>query len=342
MSAPSQEPSEPRIIKKKKGSAGHHGGAWKVAYADFVTAMMALFIVLWIMSQSQSIRQAVAQYFKNPGILAGASGVMETSDIGGKIPTPGHSQELQTPAPVSPDLAQDRNSLEEVKKRLEEVIAQLPELNRLRNQVFFQITDDGLLIELMERENSLFFDVGSANVKPEAQKILSLIATELGGLPNKLTIEGHTDSRPYGSQTYTNWELSADRANAARRLMEAVGLRPEQIFALRGFADRQLRNPQDPLDFQNRRVSIIVMFQRPGTSGVAAMPTVVGAKGRTPHVPGPPPGQSGRKSPLPGPPPAGTGGALEGPEKDLLSQELMGEEVKRQLQPLHPRPRMGW
>jgi chemotaxis protein MotB len=131
------------------------------------------------------------------------------------------------------------------------MIAQLPELQKLKDQVLMEITSEGLRIELLERENSAFFDVGSANLKPETKKVLSLIASELGGLPNKVTVEGHTDSRPYGTQSYTNWELSADRANAARRLIETTGLKPGQILAVRGFADRQLRNTQEPLDFQN-------------------------------------------------------------------------------------------
>ncbi len=260
MSGAHHEPTEPRIVKKKKSHHAGHGGAWKVAYADFVTAMMALFIVLWIMSQSQSIRMNVAQYFKNPGLLPGATGLLETSDVGGEMPIPGHSQELQTPAPIHPDLASDRGALEEVKKRITEVIAQLPELDRLKDQVLLEINSEGLRIELLDQENSHFFDIGSANLKGETQKLLKLIAQELGKLPNHITVEGHTDSRPYGTKNYTNWELSADRANAARRLLEEDGVKPGQITSVRGCADRQLRNRQDPMDVQNRRVTILVMF----------------------------------------------------------------------------------
>jgi chemotaxis protein MotB len=264
MSSAHHEPTEPRIVKKKKAPQATHGGAWKVAYADFVTAMMALFIVLWIMSQSQSIRLNVAQYFKNPGLLPGATGLLETSDMGGKMPTPGHSQELQTPAPIRPEVNRapsDRGSLEEVKKRITEIIAQLPELSRLKNQVALEITDEGLRIELLDQEHSHFFDIGSANLKPETQKLLKLIAQELGKVPNHVTIEGHTDSRPYGGKDYTNWELSADRANAARRVIEEGGVKKNQLTSVRGCADRQLRNQKDPLDVQNRRVSIVVRFQ---------------------------------------------------------------------------------
>jgi chemotaxis protein MotB len=158
-------------------------------------------------------------------------------------------------------LAYEKNTLEDVKKRITEIIAQLPELSRLKDQVVLEITEEGLRIELMDKENSHFFDLGSANLKPETQKLLKLIAQELGKLPNHITVEGHTDSRPYGTKNYTNWELSADRANAARRLMDDNGIRPGQVTSVRGCADRQLRNPADPLDFQNRRVSILVRFQ---------------------------------------------------------------------------------
>lgn len=247
-----------RIIKKKGGHGGHHGGAWKVAYADFVTAMMALFIVLWIMAQSQSIRLNVAQYFKNPGLLPHSQGLMEKSDMGGELPTPGHSQELQRPSPAPADVVDDAKRLEETKKKIEEMIAQMPDLEGLKDQVRFEITDEGLRIELMDRENARFFEVGSANINPPAQKIFGVIAKELGVLPNHLALEGHTDSRPYGKQNYSNWELSSDRANAARRLMDNLGLKPSQIAEVRGYADRRPFNSQDTTDYRNRRVSIIV------------------------------------------------------------------------------------
>ncbi|MEJ5329573.1 MAG: flagellar motor protein MotB [Desulfobaccales bacterium] len=314
MSTPPPESTEPRIVKKKKVGGGHHGGAWKVAYADFVTAMMALFIVLWIMSQSQSIRLAVAQYFKNPGVLPGAVGLMEKSDLGGDMPTPGHSQDLQTPAPVKPEVSQDRNTLEEVKKRIQEVIAQLPELSQLKEQVALEITREGLRIELLERESPTFFDIGSTNLKPEAQKMFAYLAQELGRLPNRITIEGHTDSRPYGTSSYTNWELSTDRAHAVRRLMEGAGLKPSQLLAVRGFADRQLRRPEDPLDYQNRRVSIIVMLQNPADAEL--------------RLEVPPPSAT---------PPPRAGGS-QPPEADgRLSQEL-----KETLKTVQPGTRLGW
>jgi chemotaxis protein MotB len=230
-----------------------------VAYADFVTAMMALFIVLWIMAQSQSIRQNVAQYFKNPGLLPHSQGLMEKSDMGGEMPTPGHSQELQRPSPSPVEVADDQRRFEETKKKIQEMLAQLPELEGLKDLVRLEITKDGLRIELMEREDARFFEVGSTQINPQAKKIFGIIAKELGHLPNHLMVEGHTDSRPYGSsKNYSNWELSSDRANAARRLMDNEGLKTGQVAEVRGYADRRLFNKQDPNDYRNRRVSILV------------------------------------------------------------------------------------
>jgi chemotaxis protein MotB len=340
-----------------------------VAYADFVTAMMALFIVLWIMGQSQAVRQNVAQYFKNPGLLPGASGLMETSDMGGDIPTPGHSQDLQTPSPINPDLATEMGSLEEVKKRITEVIAQLPELSRLKDQVALEITNDGLRIELLDQENSHFFDLGSANLKRETQELLKLIAQELGKLPNLITLEGHTDSRPYGTKTYTNWELSTDRANAARRLMEDAGVGGNQVTSVRGCADRYPRNQQDPLDYQNRRVSILVMFRdrsnqergdlqkiqdhikkAPKGGGAGCPPAAPAPKGSQTGASSPPgPGLPGAAAPSgaakPEPPKAGASqpvksGAPHGavyqsaiPPPAALLEDQVREEVRQLVQP---------
>jgi chemotaxis protein MotB len=323
MSGGQPEATEVRIIKKKKGGGGSHGGAWKVAYADFVTAMMALFIVLWILSQSQSIRLAVAQYFKNPGILSGATGVMETSDMGGEMPTPGHSQNLQSLAPVGMDVLTEQARLEEVKKHIQEIIAQLPDFGAVKDQVSLEITDEGLRIELMEKEDSNFFDLGSATLKGETKKIFGLIAQELGKLPNRLSLEGHTDARPYGSQTYTNWELSADRANAVRRFMETAGLRPEQVLTVRGFADRHLLNPANPLDFKNRRVSIIVMFQAKGKMPAVKIPQSLGKVKQPEKKEGAPPGGA-----------AGLQGKM--PAEIGKMEDGLGAEVKKLLKSPEP------
>ncbi|MGQ9688623.1 MAG: OmpA family protein [Desulfobaccales bacterium] len=358
MASSHPEPTEPRVIKKKKVHQGGHGGAWKVAYADFVTAMMALFIVLWIMSQSQSIRLNVAQYFKNPGLLPGATGLLENSDVGGEMPTPGHSQELQNPAPIHPDLTGDRGSLEEVKKRITEIIAQLPELDRLKNQVALEITDEGLRIELLDLENSHFFDLGSANLKPETKELLKLIAQEVEKLPNRITVEGHTDSRPYGSKHYTNWELSADRANAARRLLEESGVRPGQITSVRGCADQHLRIPTDPNNIQNRRVSIVLMFQEANKKDRLDAPKIMKdiekslQEKKAPSRPETEPSKPNNSGRLPGSEGAAPKVPSIGPLEDQVREEVrqllnqpQGEKptVGRNSQALPaPRERLGW
>lgn len=323
-----------RIVKKKGHHGGHHGGAWKVAYADFVTAMMALFIVLWIMAQSQSIRQNVAQYFKNPGILPNSQGLMEKSNIGGEMPVPGHSQELQQPAPAPADVVDDHKRLEEAKKKIEEMIAQLPDLDSLKDQVKFQITDEGLRIELVEKEKARFFEVGSAIINPPAQKIFGIIAKELSNLPNNLTIEGHTDSRPYGSKDYTNWELSADRANAARRLMDNSGTKPGQIAEVRGYADRRLLNAQDPNDCKNRRVSIIVKFlDKDKQKALDVKLSSAGAASRTgPPAPAAKPAPPSSPAPIPvlKPPPA--------PGNAKLTRPAPGPETVKTIQAPPPPP----
>jgi chemotaxis protein MotB len=307
-----------RIIKKKHGHGGHHGGSWKVAYADFVTAMMALFIVLWIMAQSQSIRQNVSQYFKNPGILPASQGLMESSTIGGEMPTPGHSQDLQRPEPAPADVVNDQKRLEETKKKIQEIIAQMPELTNLKDQMRLEVTNEGLRIELMEQENNRFFEIGSARVNTQAQKIFGVISKELGVLPNSLTIEGHTDSRPYGGKDYTNWELSADRANAARRLMDNLGIKPGQIAEVRGYADRRPLL-KDTNDDRNRRVSIVVRaldkdkgiplslqqaLTGPGKKTEPAAPAAETIKPLVPPIPAPkplsPPDQAKEAPPAPG------------------------------------------
>lgn len=259
-----------RIVKKVHGHGGHHGGSWKVAYADFVTAMFALFIVLWIMAQSQSIKMSVSQYFKNPGLLPGSTELKDGTPDEGTL-TLGTGESAMPPPSISQGVDADqsdvqkadieRAKLKETIKKIEEMMAMAPELKNLKEQVKFFITDEGLRIELIEKENSLFFDVGSAAAKQQFKKLLQVIAQELVKLPNPVTIEGHTDSRPFGSKSYTNWELSTDRANSARRLFDEEGFPSNKLHDIRGYADQRLINPQNPMDFTNRRVSVVVHAQ---------------------------------------------------------------------------------
>ena len=229
------------IIKKKGGHGGHHGGAWKVAYADFVTAMMALFIVLWLLSSSSKQTQvAISGYFKDPSGTANRAGT-NLAGTGETIPI------------AKPDMAH-------LKEILQKRIQSIADLERLNKNIEITVTSEGLRIELIESEKGTFFESGSAALNNNGQEMIELLAAELGKVPNDISIEGHTDAKPFtGKNLYSNWELSSDRANAARRLMQKpTGLRGDQVKQVRGFADQRLRNLKDPLDPSNRRISIIV------------------------------------------------------------------------------------
>ena len=229
------------ILKKKGGHGGHHGGAWKVAYADFVTAMMALFIVLWLMNSSKQVQEAVGGYFKDP---TGTS-----KKVGSNMAGAGENFTLT------------RDNMPKLKQQLQQAIQQVSDFEKLKSHIEMTVTSEGLRIELSESASGTFFDSGSAKLNADGAGLLDTLAQELGKLPNKLSIEGHTDSQPYApSATYGNWELSADRANAARRVMQANGIRADQVMQVRGFADQRLRKPEAPLDPANRRISLIVQY----------------------------------------------------------------------------------
>ncbi len=242
------------IIKKKKVTHGSHGGAWKVAYADFVTAMMSLFIVLWIVGQSKQVKSYVAQYFRDPGAfnVETRSGALS----GGLVPV--HNSSMSKVGIPVPHQNSELMTLKREGKKLEKMISSVPDFNKFKNQIKITVSKDGLRIELIENARGLFFASGSAELKPETKELLQMIAKELGHLPNELIIEGYTDARPFVRKNYTNWELSADRANAARRAMQDGGLRPKQVLEVRGYGDRRLRDPQNPYSYTNRRVSILV------------------------------------------------------------------------------------
>ena len=240
------------VVKKIKGHGGHHGGAWKVAYADFVTAMMAFFLVMWLVNQSKEVKAGVGGYFRDPGVFeaTGGRGIMP-GGTGPGAPS--------APADKAAGVAAEREVLEASVSHIRERLNGVQEFKTLRNQIEFSITSEGLRIDLLENSGSSFFDSGSAGMRKETEHILGVIAHELGTLDNKIVVEGHTDSRQYAnSDKYTNWELSADRANAARRIMEREGLKPSQVLGVRGHADRQLKIPDDPFDAKNRRVSVLV------------------------------------------------------------------------------------
>jgi chemotaxis protein MotB len=229
------------IIRKKAGHNGHHGGAWKVAYADFVTAMMALFIVLWLLNTSPQVQEAVAGYFKDP---SGTSKKFGTNLTG-----------------AGENFALTKDDMPKLKAELEKAIRQTSDFDKLKNQIEMTVTGEGLRIELLESESGTFFDSGSSKPSANGTELLVMLAQELGKLPNKVSIEGHTDSKSYvGGRDYGNWELSTDRANASRRLMQQNGLGPDQVAQVRGYADQKLRKPDQPLDPSNRRISVIVQY----------------------------------------------------------------------------------
>jgi chemotaxis protein MotB len=247
-------PPQPIIVIKKKGHThGHHGGAWKVAYADFVTAMMALFIVLWLMSASQDVQKAIAGYFRDPKGVGKQTG----SSMGG----------------TGESLIITKSNMNLLKNKLEQQMKQSPQFEKLKDYVQMTVTGEGLRIELLESEKGRFFENGEPLPTETGKALLILLAHEVGKMPNGLLIEGHTDSTPYDSTRYSNWELSADRANAARRIMQENGVRANQIAQVRGFADQQLRLPAKPEDPSNRRISIIVQYMQGQASAEAAPPT---------------------------------------------------------------------
>lgn len=246
--------SEPIVIRKPRRHTRAHGGAWKVAYADFVTAMMALFIVLWILNQDPSVVKAVGSYFKAPG---------------GEITRPGtefSGNQSKLIAEKPPNETQwretEKRQLEEMGRHLVDELSKSPEFATLMDQIRIEVVREGLRIEIVESANEVFFEIGSSTLKKSLVSLLGDIGSRLKDLPNKIIVEGHTDSRPYPGilPDFTNFELSAERANSARRALTRGGLRDKQIEEIRGYADSQLRDRNDPFNVVNRRISIIVKY----------------------------------------------------------------------------------
>jgi chemotaxis protein MotB len=269
------------VIKKVVGHGGsHNGGAWKVAYADFVTALMSLFIVLWLMNSSEQIKKAVAGYFNDP---KGTGKLMGTQ-------LSGTGETASSSATAGP--------MDKLKEKLEQEIKARKDLEKLSNQIEMTITSEGLRIELIEGKKETFYEIGSPKLNANGQELLTLLAAELKTLPNSLLLEGHTDSTPYASDSntgYSNWDLSADRANSARRLLQQAGVRSNQVSQVRGYADQMLRVKDNPTDPSNRRISILVK------NGNETVPTLSAANvvnGTTPlpgTAKGPAPARKGAK-----------------------------------------------
>jgi chemotaxis protein MotB len=264
------------IVKKKGGHGGHHGGAWKVAYADFVTAMMSLFIVLWLLSSSKPVQEAVGGYFRDPNGTAAKKG----SSLAG----------------AGENFTLTKDNMPQLKNQLEQKIKEMTDFEKLKSHIEMTVTNEGLRIELMENASGTLFDSGSPKLNGDGRELLITLAQEMGKLPNKISIEGHTDSKPYASSgNYSNWELSTDRANAARRLMQASGLAPNQVTQVRGFADQRLRKLDNPLDASNRRISLIVQYIVKNNEEEDAKPSPVGDEKQPKENTQPPAASPGKK-----------------------------------------------
>jgi chemotaxis protein MotB len=276
---------------KKKGHAAHHGGSWKVAYADFVTAMMAFFLVLWLVaSTSKPERGAISEYFRNPSPLSGTSstpapgmagpGGASTSMIklGGAADVsrgtsndPFQNQQESIPKAVAPDTRQqEKKQLEALMQELTEAISKSQALEPFKDQLLLDLTPEGLRVQIVDKQNRPMFDLGGATLKPYTQTILRELANYLNHVPNRISLTGHTDTAAYSTQHgYGNWELSADRANAARRALVDGGLDETKVTRVVGLASSVLFDKTNPANPINRRISIVVMTRDAEESALA-------------------------------------------------------------------------
>jgi chemotaxis protein MotB len=299
MAPPGKGNDRPIIIvkRKKRGEGGHHGGAWKVAYADFVTAMMAFFLVMWLVTAvSKEQRAAIFEYFKNPSMETGKSikaapgqmgpGGASTSPInlhGGldalrsqsRIPDIGattavvreQKNEPKTPETVEQARARvaeaEHKKLETLMVELREAVSKSQALQPFKDQLLLDITPEGIRIQIVDAQNRPMFDVGSARLRDYTQSILRELSPYLSSVPNRISITGHTDIRPYPGQVgYSNWELSADRANAARRALVGAGMPDQKIARVVGLSSSVLFDREDPQSPINRRISILIMTKQ--------------------------------------------------------------------------------
>jgi len=270
----------PIIIKKiKKSAGGHHGGAWKIAYADFVTAMMAFFLLMWLLgSSSKATLEGIAEYFKMPlkVALQGGPAVAASDSViksGGKDLTKKQGQVKPVDGPKGKEKSVDINDakqavekaeaakLEELKAKIEKAIEDSPTLSKFKKQLLLDITSEGLRIQIVDEQNRPMFASSKAVMQPYAQEILQEIGKMLNGVTNKISLSGHTDAVPYpsGEKGYSNWELSSDRANASRRELIAGGMDETKLLRVVGLASASLFDKGNPLNPSNRRISIIVM-----------------------------------------------------------------------------------
>ena len=271
---------QPIIVKRiKKGGHAPHGGAWKIAYADFVTAMMAFFLLMWLLgSTSEGDKKGLSDYFNAPlkvammgGTGAGASNSVILGGGTDLTKTTGQNKRGDSSDPIAKKAAsdaaraeiakQDSRKLAALSAKISAVISNNPKLAEFRSQIKLETTPDGLQITIVDDQNRPMFDVGSALVKPYMHDILREIGSALNGVENKISLDGHTDRSPYGNgdRGYSNWELSADRANSSRRELVAAGMPDDKLARVTGMASSSLMDPQNPLSPVNRRISILVM-----------------------------------------------------------------------------------
>ena len=298
---------QPIIIKKvKKGGHSAHGGAWKIAYADFVTAMMAFFLLMWLLgSTAEGDKKGIADYFNSPlkvALLGGGSGSGDSSSVvkgggtdltrtggqvkQGDVEAPKHTFQLK--ALKAEQRRAEAVRLQALKKKVEDVLAASPKLDALKSQIRLDMTRDGLRIQIVDELNRPMFDSGSAVVKPYMRELLQEIGAVLVEVPNRLTLEGHTDAQPFGAgeRGYSNWELSSDRANASRRELGAGGLPESRVLLVQGLASSVLFDPANPNSPQNRRISIIVMNREAEDRLLAISPDDDMADSPDPPAPG--------------------------------------------------------
>jgi len=305
------ENNQPIIVKRvKKVAGGGHGGAWKIAFADFATAMMAFFLVMWLMSSATpEQKKLISGYFKDPiGFSESASPYV--IDLGGS-PTPAPDRTLnqrvedqtegeQAEVEIAPEQAEtlaeelERERLELLLQELQNKVEENPQLQRFKDQILFEITQDGLRIQIVDAENRPMFDLGSARLQPYFEDILLALVDTIKAVPNKISISGHTDAKPFaGAGEFGNWELSANRANAARRVLVAGGYDETRVARVVGYASSALFDRQDPLNPINRRIDITVLTkkaqraiegeQKGGTDAAPALPDAA-APGPTPQA----------------------------------------------------------
>jgi chemotaxis protein MotB len=273
--------TQPIVVRKIVKGGGHHGGAWKVAYADFVTAMMAFFLLLWLLgSTTKDQRAAISEYFNNPSAEPGTSVTPSPNPVqgpGGSSTSMIQQDGTATPAVELPPAADateaspDEESATQIaerkfRARMEEMLKELRELaekseilKQFQDQLLFDITEEGLRIQILDKDNRPMFDVGSATLKPHTTEILREIAKVINQVPSPVSITGYTDGRRLERTGYSNWELSTDRANAARRALTAGGMQEGKVSRIVGLASSKLFKPEDPMDPTNRRVSITVL-----------------------------------------------------------------------------------